>query len=77
MPPSEAGDAIGEANACEYPNAFQLFPVIQYLANSVATQTNGAASIATDPDRRSRNASSPAKAAGNSPAAAATQKKKK
>jgi len=73
-PPVEAIVITVRVNACEYPNAFQLFPVTQYRKNSVATHTNGAASIATEPNLRSNADSTPANIAGNSPATAATQK---
>ena len=64
-------------NACEYPIAFQSFPVIQYLANSVATHTNGAARSALAPNHRSKTEVIAANSPGNTAAAATTQNNKK
>ena len=65
------------SNACEYPIAFQSFPVIQYLANSVATQTNGTARNANAPNRRRSTDVIAANIPGNIPTTAVTQNSKK
>lgn len=76
-PPYSAKPFPNPENACEYPMAFQLFPVIQYLRNSVKTQMNGAAKKAHVPNLRSRMDKIAANIPGKMPVTAVTQNNRK
>ena len=73
IPPRPPKILMGNSKACEYPIAFQLFPVTQYRRNSVNTQTNGAARKAHEPNLRSKTYNMPANNAGNTPTISATK----
>jgi hypothetical protein len=64
-------------NACEYPIAFQLFPVSQYLNNSEETQMKGAATMPMFPNRRNEKDKIAAKSPGKIPTVAVTHSKRK
>ena len=66
-PTKITAELLLKVNACEYPIAFQLFPVTQYRKNSLNTQTNGAARNAHDPNRRKSTDNIAANKPGNTP----------